>query len=177
MKWLLLLIFLWGCSNDSTQTTTTTNEDESTQYSAELGVPSQSLLPACAGVQALIRPVLRCFKKNSSVQVNNSFCLSLDPQYMNIPSPAGQKTITIPGGYRFETCSEGSSDIISTTYSCNPGFFLKDLSCQNFASVGNYFIQKDQIYRSSSNLQILYTIGHDFSNKINNGLNLIMILE
>lgn len=177
MKWLLLLIFLWGCSNDSTQTTTTTSGEESAQYSAELGVPSQSLLPACAGIQALIRPVMKCFKKNSSVLVNNSFCLSLDPQYMNIPSPAGQKTTSISGGYRFDTCVEGSTEITNTSYSCNPGFFLKDSTCQNFSSVGNYIIQKDQIYRKASNLQILYTIGHDFSIKSNSGLNLIMVLE
>jgi len=181
MRLIILISFLLAISactqssNDSTPQATETSSGAS--YSAEFGIPSQSLLQPCDGIQPLVRPVLRCFKKNSSVQVNNSFCLSLDPQYMNIPSPSGQKQTTITGGLKFESCEEGSNTVITTSYSCNPGFFLKDNSCQNFSSVGNYIVQKDEIYRKSGNLQINYTVGHDFGFRTNNGLNLLMTLE
>lgn len=146
-------------------------------YYAEYGVPNQNLIQSCSGQRDLVRPVSRCIRRANNQVVDSSLCYNLEPVYMTIPSPAGDRETPITGGRRLDTCHEGSIEIVATNYVCNVGFFLQGTRCFGYETVGSYAIQKDQVYKEKDGIKILMTIGHEFTYKIQDNLQLIMNYE
>lgn len=174
-----LVLIIVGCqkAEEKTDAPKADTGTVQTEYYAEYGIPDQNLIQPCSGDKELVRPVSKCTRRSTNVPVNVALCYSLPPVFMNVPSPGGQRQVPINGGSRLDSCGEGSIEIISTSYVCNPGFVFMNNRCQSYETVGSYAIQKDQIYREQNNLKILFTIGNDHSVKEQDGLQLIMFME
>lgn len=182
LKFMKILMIIWllllSCQKkDESTTPDATAGKVPTEYFAEYGIPDQSLIQACSGEKELVRPITKCIRKSTNLQVNVSLCYTLKPVLMSLPSPAGTRQVLINGGQRLETCEEGSQNITSINYLCNPGFLLINNKCQSYETVGSYSIQKDQIYKKENGYQLLLTIGNDHSVKVKDNYKLIMLME
>lgn len=174
---LSLTILMTACQGENSTTAKAPPVVTGSEYFAEYGIPSQSLIQACSGYKELVRPVSKCTKRSNNAIVNAALCYTLPPVFMSIPSPAGQKQSIINGGYRLETCAEGSTVVEATSLICNSGFRDLVTFCQSYATAGSYVVQKDQIYRHQDNLKLFYTMGHDHSAKKQGNLKLILLME
>jgi hypothetical protein len=180
MKRVLLFITfmsLMACQKGADKTASPTAAPTGTEYFAEYGIPDQNLIQPCSGDRDLVRPVSKCVKRSTNAIVDNSLCYNLPPLYMTIPSPGGQRQMSMAGGIELDMCSEGSQEILSTLYLCNMGFFLQGSRCLSYQTVGSYALQKDQIYKSKNGLRLLMTIGDDINVKEKDNLRLIMLME
>lgn len=175
---LITIILMVGCSKSEDAAAPTPNTTNAgNEYYAEYGIPDQNLIQPCTGEKDLVRPVSKCVRRSTNTQVNVALCYNLEPVTMILPSPSGQRIVSITGGRRLETCNEGSIEIIDISFVCNPGFILLNNRCQGYESVGSYVVQKDQSYRNQDGLKMLLTIGNDHSVKTKDNLKLIMLME
>lgn len=168
---------LMGCSESKDDSPAAANTNNGSEYYAEYGIPDQALIQACSGEKSLVRPVTKCIRRSTNTIVNNSLCYNLEPVYMTIPSPSGQRQTPMPGGFSLDSCNEGSSQVIYTSYICNMGFFLDGTRCLSYETVGSYAIIKDQTYKQKDGLKILMTLGQDSNTKESGNLKMKMMME
>ena len=175
---LSVLLLLAGCKGSDSAAPTATVVDTRAPYFAEYGVPDQSLIQSCSGNMDLVRPVVKCVKRANNVEVSPTLCYNLDPIFMSIPSPAGERQFPITGGVKLETCEEGSTEVIATATVCHIGYKPFGDLCQSYEASGSYVNQKPQFTKNVGGIKLIYNIGTDqVPLKNENGLKLFLVFE